>query len=588
MPVTLTGNYQKKSTKWGLKVPNTIHSQYCFNCVNKDKIGLVQIAPLCSYYKKMTIYGNCMSTIKSSMSRQCSATPLPTKKFINSIREFIKDIIKPELDEILSDFCYSVTLWYNHLTYTQQIEIDSLLSYIEMLPDELFKSTIKLFVKSEKQPGVDPKTRAISGATGSHKYILGPITYALEIILKNKFFGYASGMNWIDIGEYVYNYRDGYWHIQSDVSGMDQSVTNELRFACIKPLYDIIADKIWHIPVELFDYHVYKPWNKFSANFKENGKMVSAGLMEVLGTFCSGRSDTKLSNSMIMIILSRYIYEVILKIPKNHYGLMVVGDDTWAAIPQNSGIDKKNIIDAFSQVFLPGDLFHRGYLADYVQYGSGMTVKKLLISDRVDSIDFCSTNCFVCEDCTTVHLTRQPEKFVNNIPWSANIISLNDDQRKTYLNNLYEANMMWCKNLSIFSQYNNGFKSQPGATYSLIGPRKKWKQPDHNEFLFRSKFFTDHDEEMYLRHDLDVKFGKNEAYTMFNRVNNIKENCYKYHNAWLERYGKVSAGDIEDINDEINKSVYNKYDEFMGMTLHKCLQNISESFDGISYKLNNI
>jgi len=187
--------------EWKIKLPRypTTRDIQQIICDKSDAPAVVQIAPVLKAAPKIVYYDNCMPNLYAAVKRQCTAVCLPDPDMMKQFHTYMLDVILPEWVELLENFHYSYEVWYNHLTRSQQMEID------DIDHDYITSRLVKMFCKAEKQmmDGAElPKNRAISALCAEHKYVLGPLIYALEQYFK-KWAGYAGGCNWEQLGKKI-------------------------------------------------------------------------------------------------------------------------------------------------------------------------------------------------------------------------------------------------------------------------------------------------------------------------------------------------------------------------------------------------
>lgn len=446
-------------------------------------------------------YDSCKANLYAAVRRQCTATPNPDDEFLDQLQSYFDNTIMPEIAYLLENFHYSFDVWYNHLDAAQQLEIDRIDS------DKLETRFANIFCKCEKQEIVNselPKNRTISAMCGQHKYVMGPVIYALEQYFKN-FKGYCGGKTWNDLG-LIYDewLAKGFTKfVQSDISGMDRSVKRRL-LAMIEQIYDLITPFIHHVDFETWKKHAFVTKTQIFANFFEDKFMDSLGFCTVFDKVFSGESSTTWKNTLINIIIIRFICEVLLKLLPNEYGLAGKGDDSGAALP--SSISDTEVRTAFYKCYYPAKVTKHSFSPYYLRHGTGLTLKFLSISDTITDGDFCSTNTFYCHICKHHRITRKLDRFINLTPWSDTAHNLTDQQRLAYLHNLYLSNLKWCKGLPIFSQLNDKLRTNVTTKYTLNGkPRKVLPLKPTDKAWFDQMFDA---KQLALTYKYQQQFGK--------------------------------------------------------------------------------
>jgi hypothetical protein len=246
--------------------------------------------------------------------------------------------------------------------------------------------------------------------------------------------------------------------------------------------------------------------------------------------------------------------EVLGFIPEQ-YGINAKGDDCVVAAPEF--YSKTLLREAFNSVYYQSSYIKGEYANLITNYGCGMVLKFLSISDYLDDIDFCSTNCFYCEDCKTFRLTRKIDRFITLTPWSDSIFNLNDDQQSAYLHNLYLSNLKWCEGLSIFTPLNNTLRTNNYTSYNKAGKPRKQLPLNIRDAYWYSKMFNHHN--IQLTYKLIQQFGKAQAYGLINQVSGIKKCCKISHNEWLKHKLSLDDNDIIKIESDINNHANGVY-----------------------------
>ncbi len=502
--------------------------------------------PILETAPKIIYYENCKANLYAALRRQCTATPAPNSLFLLRFQHYYNTVIMPEIESLLVDFHYSYDVWYNHLTKQQQDSMDSL------SPDQLTTRYVNMFCKSEKQlcDGAElPKNRAISAMCEEHKYVMGPVVYALEQYFKG-FKGYGGGKTWDQTGKL---YDD--WHtrgftkvIQSDISGMDRSVTQEIKNIIAHPLYKLVEPFVTHVDTEAWTVHAYATHTQIRANYFVDKTMETLGVGTMYGEVFSGSSDTTFFNTLVTACFQRYVMEVELQINIDDYDLTAKGDDS--VIACSPAIPNSDIRSAFNNVYYQGaDVkgLHTPYMT---QHGCGMVLKFLSISEDLSDIDYCSTNCYRCDSCG-FRLTRRIDRFFYLTPWSDSVKNLKMKERLAYMQNLYEANNHWMRNLPILSPFNNHLQTKVRSDYTMVGKSRKQRTLSAKDSQWYAKMFDSVYEKRLF--EMQQKFGKNIAYSMVSQVSPTKTCCVKAYRAWLFTKLSISEYDCDIIEQELRQ-----------------------------------
>ncbi len=543
---------------WRYKFPKYFTPDFLIDnqCQSGTKIAVVQILPVLDTAPKIVYYDNCALALMAACKRQVIGVPKPSQHTLNRIKAYMNEVILPELSIILQDFHYSYEVWYNHLTYNQQLEIDAV--------DELSLHVryCDIFCKGEKQQcdnkDEPPKNRCISALCAQHKKVMGPVVYSLEQYMK-RFKGYCGGMNWTDIGKCIDNWHrtGGYQVVQSDVSGMDRSIVQQLKEIVFNAIYQLVEHAIDHVDINIWRLHAYPTVTRMNAQMFIDGGKQDLGYATISGTVFSGSCDTTLMNTLLTVILNRFTVETVLHISPCDYDLKAKGDDSMVVLDSN--ISSKEIIDAYSSVYYFAKDVSNPYSQFYLEHGCGLTLKYLHISDDFTDIDFCSTNCFYCVTCQQHRLTRRIDRFIELTPWSNAAINYNDEVRASYKQSLFDSNLTWMRGLPIFTELNNHLFTGNYKNYSLAGKQKKILPLTDTDKSWYNEFFKH--ESSY--DDILRRFGKNEFYSMINQTGNIQHCCAASYLHWLDEKLNLDICDLTMIHDDI----VNADDEYSSPTL---------------------
>ncbi len=522
-------------------------------CPPSTKIALVQIMRTFAGAPPVVFYDNCKANLYAAVRRQWTATPQPSDVFLDKLAYYFDNTILPEIKELLSDFHYSYDVWYNHLAKHQQDSMDKLDVHA------LHARYVNIFCKSEKQlveNGEMPKNRAISAMCEESKYVMGPVVYALEQYFK-KFKGYGGGQNWQQTAHTLDAWREAGWTklIQSDISGMDRSVTQRLKEIIGHQIYKLVEPFVTHVPHDIWAIHAYPKTTRIVSNYYVDKLCESFGSCNMEGEVFSGSSDTLFFNTVVTDVIQRYTMEVELGINKYEYGIKAKGDDS--AIAVNSGITNDAIRSAFNRVYYLAKDVKTTYGTYLPKHGSGMTLKYLSISDCLDDFDYCSTNCYRCEQCG-FKLTRKFDRFIYLTPWSDAIKNLTRVQQLAYCQNLYEANLYWMKGLPILTQINNFLKTDVKEQYTLVGGKKRTRLLNQVDTEWYNNLFDVQYEQR--RTLLQQQFGKSAAYSMLDQISDIRQCCVKAYREWLFNKMGLTDGDILNVENDINTSSGAQYE----------------------------
>ncbi len=551
--------FTAETVVWKYKFPQYFTHKFVIDhqCQPEKKIAVVQIMPTLNTSPKIVYYENCPLVLMAACKRQLISVPPPDDLFLDQLDNYMTTTILPELTVILDGFHYSYEVWYNHLTYAQQLEIDA----VDDL--DLNKRTCDIFCKGEKQQ-MDgnnmPKNRCISALNAQHKKTMGPVVYALEQYMKS-FKGYCGGMNWVELAKCIDDWykTNKYQVIQSDVSGMDRSVTQRLKEIIHHNIYQLVDNDIHHVSRETWQMHAYPVVTRMNATHYEQGNVVNFGYSTIEGTVFSGSCDTTLMNTLITVILNRYVVERVLGIHPCDYDLKAKGDDSVVVIDKGIGTD--TITRAYSQVYYFSKNIKFDYAPFYLRHGCGLALKFLHISQDFDDIDFCSTNCFYCHTCRKHRITRRIDRFVELTPWSNAAINYGESIRAAYKQSLFDSNLTWMRGLPIFTELNNYLYTNNYTKYDLSGkPKRTIPLNDYDQAWYNKMFKPTNDAILRL-------FGKNEYYSMVVQSGDIQACCAESYVKWLNVKLNLEHSDVLTIINDIQTN----YSQYLSPTLTEAL-----------------
>ncbi len=527
---------------------------------------MVQILPTLATAPRLVYYENCKANLYAALRRQWTAAPQPNDAFLDKFETYFRDVILVEIRELLHDFHYSYDVWYNHLTKQQQDAMDKL------KPEDLHIRYVKIFCKCEKQlieNGEMPKNRAISALCEESKFVMGPVVYALEQYFKN-FKGYGGGKNWTETADMFNMWRSKGWTktSQSDISGMDRSVVQRLKRIIGHEIYRLVEPFITHVPLDVYQIHAYPVLTKIIAEYYVDKNMYTLGSSLMEGEVFSGSSDTTFFNTVVTAVMQRFVFEVVLAIPKDEYDLTAKGDDSANAM--SPSVSNQDIRNAFNQVYYQAKDVKGAYTTYMPKHGCGMVLKFLSISEHLDDIDYCSTNCYYCEECG-YRLTRKIDRFIYLTPWSDSIVNLTDNERQAYMQSLYKSNLKWMDGLPIFSTLNNLLQTGVSSNAIKPGQMKKTRILSPTDQKWYETMFNVSREKR--RAKLQQKFGKNAAYSILDQVSKTKPCCVKAYKLWLFNKCGLTESDILDVENDITLS---SGDTYFSATLTKALEAYEE------------
>lgn len=522
-------------------------------CRNVTETGAVQtVAALRDDYD-IDIYHNCEFTTYAALRRQVKSTIRADPVLCERIFDFFKSHLMPEIIDLLGDFQYSYTIWYNHLTASQQRELDVLdISYVKM-------RFARMFCKSEKQlrwlGDAMSKSRAISAMNVYHKHVIGPVIYALEQLFKN-WFSYCGGKSWSDL-TVIYDKHFNLDHkliVQTDVSAMDLSVQKPLM-DIVNYFYNYVKQFVTHVTQDEWLFHTVEVvYTKIYGKYFTREGIASIGFAEVLYTVFSGENSTTFKNTFLSGIVFRFLYEYKLHLTKADYMLACKGDDSLAMLPDTFDINK--LLAAMHEIY-PFAILGNNEYAPFFQHGCGLTIKYCQLAHDTNSINLCSTNTFYCKTCKHHRIVRQLDRFITLIPWSEKMKDLPKNKYRAYCTALYKANLRWCKGLSIFSWINDDLNYDDNTNYIIDSSvrRKTLPLAEWEKKLLRTVYKHDESQQtQFLK--LCQQFGHNLAYTLSLQEQNLQNCCIGAFDEWLYTYYNLTQIDLQQIKHDFKHKRY--------------------------------
>jgi hypothetical protein len=405
--------------------------------------------------KTPLIYHACWRNNIAALNRMAWQTPKPAKDCLKDFKKWLDQVFVEEIEPLLSDISFDANAWFNHLTATKQDEVkDFFLENKYSLSSQEMKEACKYnnFVKSEKQCGLDAKTRCICSPLPIYKYVAGPVTYELEQVFKG-FKGYGAPLTWqeqetcLDVYEQM-----GYGRtIQLDGKGFDITQHYELKELIDYRIYRLIQDRVEHVEPKQFIEIMTPEYRTIEPSVMENGAIKKYGKMKVRGKVFSGSMDTTLMNTIRMALYNRFAIEKVT----TDYELWVKGDDVVVFIDD---LNHNAVLHEINNVFTteekwnaePGHEFGLGQIAKFVKLG------------YIIDFDFCST--MVIETKEGYKILRKLDNIANKEHLSVKLLQLPED---SYNNMLRVAANSWLgKESTILSEY-----------YNLVHPMTEGAQP---------------------------------------------------------------------------------------------------------------
>jgi len=391
------------------------------------------------------VWNNCAKTLWASMLRHIAAVPLPDPECIVEYEHFVDNYVMPSLKEHLIEFDYSTSEWYNHLDYKKQQEIDGVKEILNT-PCEY-----NLFCKREIQL-VDsphdnyndcglPKTRAIAGPQPVDKFVLGPVSWALEAVFADNFDGYCGGVNWEQLEEKITGYyNEGFEYIlQGDGSGFDRTQSHELKYLD-RQVYNIVADNVHHVEREVFLTKATARYRKLTGKYFDGGITRNVASVKIDATVTSGNPDTSLMNTARMATFCRFMAH------KAHVEVKVLA----------KGDDFVIFYKKESEAELLKEQFYK-YWSKKNQnlgkpYGLGIIIK-FITTGTFETFDFCSTHLICDFNRKKFKIVRQWDRIIELGAYSMKALAYSKEQKRQYIYDQAVAMERWAKNMPFYQQY---------------------------------------------------------------------------------------------------------------------------------------
>lgn len=384
------------------------------NCHKKDR-GYEQILGNVEYNDAIC-YGNCRHTLFAAAKRQVKSAPTPSQQVSSDFFEFAKKIIDKELGPYLKEFKYSYTQWYNHLTRAKQKRMDDVEHYYygdhttldPLLIKKFNKNHYEAICKAEIEVP-DGKPRMVCAIPDRVKYVMGPITWALEEIAADHLKGYCGGKNLTQMAEKINKYIDqGFTQVlQGDGSAFDN--TQDVTLKIERYIYSLIEPHVHHVPLTEFQKTAYAAYKIMDVRYNDDNnpaKQKKLMTYHILGTVFSGDCDTTLANTIRMALYNRYVLEKAGYRIGRDYQLFSKGDDF--SVLTRPYIPQEHLEIAYYQYFLKAS--PTPDIVDDRVYGLGQVCKYLEFGDP-STFRFCSLRSwFIDQQKQHITLTRDPAK----------------------------------------------------------------------------------------------------------------------------------------------------------------------------------
>lgn len=396
----VSGDLDEK-VKWNIKDPFGKKIDFgevpTCNCIAGDikKVSVYKTYPMFND-EKSTVYHSCWLNNVSALNRLCFNYPKPDPTVLKQFEKWFDPIFRDEIQPLIIAAVINKDAWFNRLTAGKQNEVkdyyfpgsNGMLNTISLDKINEYNTYVN-FVKTEKQFGQEAfkrKTRCICSPGAGYKYIMGPVTYALEQQFKS-FKGYGAPLTWGDQERYLDSFYDRGMEstIQLDGSSFDNTQSLEFKRLIDHRIYKSVLDlNNIHVDSDVFTAVSCAEVRKVVPKCIIRGKAVSYGSVTIEGKVFSGSCDTTLMNTIRMALYQRFLVESYSGLAKDEYELWVKGDDV-CIFTDPSRVNA--ITKSLGKLFISPAAFKK---ENGIVYGIGQIAKFTKIGTIID-FDFCST-----------------------------------------------------------------------------------------------------------------------------------------------------------------------------------------------------
>lgn len=516
-------------------------------CKNEDEIALRQVLPTGANTPEVICYNACDRTLFAAFKRQLMRVYEPDPTIVTQFKALTEDYFNKYVREQLLDFDYSFSQWYNKMPRNKQIAMDRAAEIIQDEPPKLVE--YGLFCKREKQEA-GGKNRAIANIEPTIKYIMGPVTWALEDIADKHFPGYCGKKNWQDLEDkFEQYYSEGFTYVlQGDGSAFDACQDVELKHID-RLVYNQIYESVYHVDPELFRKVSTARLRELNAKkFTLAGARPMASAT-ILGTVFSGASDTTLMNTLRMALYNIFTLSRKGLILDRDYKLLCKGDDfmVFVRTPDFEGREWESI---YMEVWCPKS---KSLSTDYEAGAKGRLgmILKFLNVGGFETIDFCSTTCIPYDGNTKFKLARKPNRMNPLAHYSRNSIRFRPREFKQYLIDQAVALEISHGSMPFYRAYANAYRywasTIPGSPQisSTGAPRRTLPDDGHRKV-------TKHDDLEFVYRDYGHEFVEGLRF----RVSNRQPPDSEVYSHLLEHFD-ISPNTVDALEKSlINPSIY--------------------------------
>jgi len=428
-------------------------------CPHKDKFE--QLFDKENNQPECMVWTACRHTTLAAAKRQMKAAPTPEPEIADDFVKYATHLVEKEVGEKLKHFKYSVKDWMDHLSTTKQRALRHVINYykgdITNIPKKELHNILNLhytgILKEERQP-LDGKPRMVCSIPQRTKYVMGPVTWALEEIFQDGLKGYCGGKNLSEMTDMVNEYRKlGFTQVyEGDGSAFDNTQDVSLK-QLDRNIYQMIESSIYHVPKKEFHKISQALYKTMDIEYIEKGKKKPLMSYKILGTVFSGDCDTTLMNTTRMAMYNRYVNDKAGLVFGKDYVCFSKGDDF--TLMYKPYVTKDFINRAYYRYFLKSVPDPKDQKAS--TYGIGQVLKFLEGGD-LSIIKFCSLRAWFLDDTeTSIFLTRDISKFLTLAKYSVRTKSYNFAQKVIYLRDIAYSLRINYKGIKFFENLANHY-----------------------------------------------------------------------------------------------------------------------------------
>lgn len=446
----------------------------------ENKPLLRKILPTAQNEPNVICYTSCLRTLLAAAKRQLRFSIPGEHHILQDLNNYQEYFFNKYLREPIKTFKYSYYEWLNHLE--NKNKQDEILQAAEEYRLHGIPNNVEygLFCKLEKQEE-GGKNRAIAPVAAMIKFILGPVTWALESLFNQVFPGYCGNANFQDFEEfYNANWRDGFTTaIQGDGSAFDLCQSVEAKHID-RLIYKAVAPHVHHVRPDDFAKVACAYVKLMTARLRyKDGVSTQTKLLKanIVGTVFSGAPDTTLMNTTRMAIYNHYTLSKLGYTPFVDYRLKAKGDDFMFFL--------RDEID-------PNSHYQKYWAAKSdlkdptIRRGTGQVLKFLTVGFRdFTKLDFCSTAVLPKND-GTFKVMRRPERMLMFNPYSRNATKMSITELHAYMLQEAVASELCHGKLPFYSAYTEAYYAQAREIEKKLKDQSIYRGKDNSQRRYRA------------------------------------------------------------------------------------------------------